>query len=281
MTAERDSRPFSLAGAGGGTLAGEEIGSGAPIVLLHGLTATRRYVVQGSTLLARGGRRLIAYDARGHGESDPAPYPTAYEYADLVADLRLVLEERGLERAVLVGSSMGAVTALPFALAEPERVAALVLVTPAYAGVPRSDSAELVVWDARAEALGRGDLAEFVERTGVAELPDRFREPARVATLQRVQRHRHPAAVADALRVVPRSRSFNSLADLGGLAAPTLVVGSRDDADPGHPLAVAEDYAARIPGARLAVEEPGKAPLAWQGSQLSREIAGFLERAQA
>ena len=39
-----------------------------PVVLLHGLTATRRYVVMGSSQLARGGHRVIAYDARGHGD---------------------------------------------------------------------------------------------------------------------------------------------------------------------------------------------------------------------
>jgi pimeloyl-ACP methyl ester carboxylesterase len=50
-------------------LAGDEGGEGPPVVLLHGLTATRRYVVMGSGALERGGHRVIAYDARGHGRS--------------------------------------------------------------------------------------------------------------------------------------------------------------------------------------------------------------------
>ena len=53
-------------------------------------------------------------------------------------------------------------------------------------------------------------------------------------------------------------------------------MGSRDESDPGHPLAVAQEYARRLPRAKLVVEEPGKAPLAWQGAQLSRVIAEFL-----
>lgn len=53
-------------------LAAEEAGEGTPVVLLHGLTATRRYVVMGSKNLERGGHRVIAYDARGHGKSEPA-----------------------------------------------------------------------------------------------------------------------------------------------------------------------------------------------------------------
>ena len=59
--------------AGGVALAGEEDGEGIPVVLLHGLTASRRYVVMGSRALQRGGHRVIADDARGHGASAPAP----------------------------------------------------------------------------------------------------------------------------------------------------------------------------------------------------------------
>jgi pimeloyl-ACP methyl ester carboxylesterase len=82
--------------------------------------------------------------------------------------------------------------------------------------------------------------------------------------------------VADALRVVPRSRPFESLDQLDGIDVPVLVVGSRDKADPGHPLAVAEEYARRLPHARLLVEEEGKSPTAWQGAQLSQAIDEFL-----
>src|SRR5947207_14604958 len=91
-------------------------GEGIPVVLLHGLTATHRYVVMGSKALERSGHRVIAYDARGHGHSDPAPSPDAYGYEDLEADLAAVLDERGIERAVLAGASMGAHTLLPFAI---------------------------------------------------------------------------------------------------------------------------------------------------------------------
>ena len=52
-------------------LDGEIAGDGPPVVLLHGLSATRRNVVQGSRALLRRGYRLIAYDARGHGASSP------------------------------------------------------------------------------------------------------------------------------------------------------------------------------------------------------------------
>jgi hypothetical protein len=50
------------------------------------------------------------------------------------------------------------------------------------------------------------------------------------------------------------------------------VVGSRDVADPGHPLALARRYAAALPGARLVVEDEDRSPIAWQGGALSRLI---------
>ena len=60
---------------------------------------------------------------------------------------------------------------------------------------------------------------------------------------------------------------------------PASVVASDDEADPGHPQAVGEAYAAAIPGARLVTDEPGRSPIAWQGSQLSKLIAEVADEA--
>jgi hypothetical protein len=93
--------------------------------------------------------------------------------------------------------------------------------------------------------------------------------------LKRMLLHRHPAALAEALRQVPRSRPFGAIEQLAGLEVPALVVASHDAADPGHPRAVAEVYAEALPRARLIGEAEGESPLAWQGGKLSREIAAF------
>ena len=107
-------------------------------------------------------------------------------------------------------------------------------------------------------------------------LPERFRDSARTAVRQRAERHEHPEAVAEALRQVPRSEAFDGLDRLESVDVPVLVVGSRDDADPEHPLAVAREYADRLPRAELVVEDEGDPPLAWQGARLSKAIAAFL-----
>jgi pimeloyl-ACP methyl ester carboxylesterase len=80
---------------------------------------------------------------------------------------------------------------------------------------------------------------------------------------------------------VPRSRPFESWDEVAVIAVPTIVVASRDEADPGHPYAVGERYAEAIPGAELRSEEPGSSPLAWQGGQLSKVISELAERAGA
>jgi pimeloyl-ACP methyl ester carboxylesterase len=257
----------------GVTLDGEQAGDGPPVVLLHGLSATRRNVVQGSRHLIKRGYRLIAYDARGHGASSPA---STYEYSELVDDLEAVLDHLGLERAALVGSSMGAATAMAFALEHPERVAALVQITPAYNGHARTGNADGESWERMASALERGGPDAFVDAQG--EIPERWREVARQAIRQRMERHDDLDAVAAALREVPRSLAWEGLDTLAELDVPVLIVASRDDADNLHPLAVAEEYDRRLPRSELVMEEPGSSPLAWQGARLSREIGDFLER---
>jgi len=257
---------------------GDPESAAPPLVLAHGLSATRRYVVHGSRLLPRAGYRVIAYDARGHGDSSPAPDRGAYEYEHLVADLAGMLDELGLERVVLAGASMGAAATLAFAVEHPERVAALVQITPAHLGLPRTDDHELARWDALADGLERDGAEGFLRVYGEPPVEQRFRKLVREAIRQRLERHAHPAAVADAIRVVVRSRAFDGVLALERVAAPTLVVASRDDLDPEHPLEVAQLYREHIESAELVTEEPGSSPLAWRGAALSRAMDDFLER---
>ena len=258
----------------------EDEGDGIPVVLLHGLTATRRYVVMGSKALERSGHRVIAYDARGHGRSSPAPDPTAYGYGEMGRDLEAVLDGLGVRRAVLAGASMGAHTALWLALHAPERVAGLVVITPAYDPATNDDPARLARWDALAQGLREGGVDGFLEAYGEPSgVPD-IRDTVLKVIRQRLALHEHPEAVADALSAVPRSRPFGTLDELAVIGVPVAVVASAYDFDPGHPEAIGEAYAAEIPGARLVLDQPGKSPVAWQGSQLSRIIAAVASEAE-
>jgi pimeloyl-ACP methyl ester carboxylesterase len=267
--------------AGGGvTLAATDEASGRAVVLLHGLTASRRYVVMGSGALQRSGHRVVAYDARGHGSSSPAPAPEDYTYAALTGDLVAVLDALEIDRAVLAGVSMGAHTCLRLALELPERVAGLVAITPAFDPVEYSDPQRLARWDALSDALRSGGVEGFAEAFGVQRIPEGWRETVGRALRQRMAVHEHPDAVADALRAVPRSAPFADLHALEQIECPAIVVGSRDEADPGHPLAMARRYAELLPDARLEVEDEGRSPLAWQGGRVSKLIAEVAARAR-
>ncbi len=263
-----------LVTADGTRLSGELSGEGPGVALLHGLTATRRYVVMGSRTLPRSGRRVLAYDARGHGASTPAA-DGDYGYERLSADLGAALDAAGLERAVLAGASMGAHTALRFALEQPERVAGLVLITPSFDPADARSAAELERWDALARGLREGGVEGFVAAYDLDGVAEPMRATVETVLRQRLAAHEHPEAVADALEAVPRSAPFEDAQELRALALPALVVGSRDEPDPGHPLAVAERWAQWIPGARLVVEDAGASPIAWQGGRLSRLIVGL------
>jgi len=261
------------------TLQGEEAGEGTPVVLCHGITATRRYVHHGSRALERAGHRVVTYDARGHGESDPAPAAEGYGYPRLVADLERVVAERvGEEPFLLAGHSMGAHTAAAYALANPGRLAGMALIGPAYTG--SISPASLEYWDGLAAALEAGGVNGFVEYVGAEQgIDPAWRESVLGFTRARMLLHRHPRALVDALREVPRSRPFGELEELERIEVPTLVVASRDEADPGHPYATAAAYVERLPRARMISEGEGESPLAWQGGRLSRELAAFYAEA--
>ena len=201
----------------GVTLAGEEAGEGIPVVLLHGLTATRRYVVMGSRSLERSGHRVVAYDARGARRARarrPTPTPTTTTTSS--TDLRAVLDDRGIERAVLAGASMGAHTA---AAARARRPRARRRARDRHAGVrPRGGPR------GRAGALGRavGGPAHAAASTASSrptaspQVPEQWKDTIDRVLRQRLAAHEHPEAVADALRAVPRSRPFEAWDELGG-----------------------------------------------------------------
>jgi len=272
-----EARPFEV--GANPTLRGEVAGEGPPVVLCHGITATRRYVLHGSRALPRAGYRVIVYDARGHGESDPSPPGEGYGYPKLIDDLdRVVTEQVGGERFFLGGHSMGAHTAVGYALRHSERLAGLVAIGPTYLG--EVNPASLAYWDGLAAALETGGGDGFVAYIGAEQGTDpRWRDSVLRFTRERLLAQEHPAALARALREVPRSRPFGSLEELRSLQVPTLVVASDDDADPGHPYAAAAAYAEALPAARLVSEEPGQSPLAWQGGRLSRALAAFYAEA--
>lgn len=277
MMAEEGGREDFEVGNDGLLIRGTSEGKGAPVILCHGLSATRDYVVHGSRAIQRSGRALHLWDARGHGLSDAPDDGGGYGYPEQVGDLDAVITDRvGGGEVVVGGHSMGCHTALAWSLANPERVSALILIGPVFDPSGKGQPEDR--WDERAivlESEGPEAFAELV--ADEFEGSEDERETVRRIALERTLCHARPEAVAQALREVPRSKPFEDLSQLEELSMPCLVVGSHDEWDPGHPLSVADGWTGALPDAELIVEEPGDSPLAWQGGRLSREIVGFLD----
>ena len=106
----------------------EEMGQGDPLVMLHGGFLDRRSWDPQVEVVARA-HRVVRYDARYHGESTSVPG----EYTSF-NDLLGVLDGLSIDRAIIMGSSLGGSTALDFAIAYPDRVTALILVAPGASG---------------------------------------------------------------------------------------------------------------------------------------------------
>src|SRR5436309_6568188 len=105
-------------------------GQGEPMVLVHGFASNVQvnWVYPGwVAALSKAGRRVIALDNRGHGASTKFYQPSDYHSARMAKDVRALLDHLDLDRADVMGYSMGARIAAFFALAQPGRLRRLVL----------------------------------------------------------------------------------------------------------------------------------------------------------
>lgn len=131
-------------------------GGGPGAVLIHeGITDSGMWDDQFGVLPDR--YRALRYDVRGYGRSSIPGGPYS-----LVDDLRELIDQVSIERAVLVGASMGGRIAIDFALTSPERVVGLVLVGPGLSGYEWSDAVK-AAGEEEEEALEQGDLERAVE----------------------------------------------------------------------------------------------------------------------
>jgi pimeloyl-ACP methyl ester carboxylesterase len=107
-----------------------EEGEGEPVLLVHGFASNiaANWVDPGwIRTLAQSGRRVIAYDNRGHGKSEKLYDPELYGAPTMAEDARRLLDRLGIARADVMGYSMGARIAAFLALAHPKRVRSLIL----------------------------------------------------------------------------------------------------------------------------------------------------------
>jgi pimeloyl-ACP methyl ester carboxylesterase len=206
-----------------------DAGQGEPILLLHGFASNHSVnwvFPQWVKTLSDAGRRVIAFDARGHGQSEKLYRPEDYSIALMAEDARNLLDFLGIEQADVMGYSMGARIAAALALSHPARLRSLVI-----GGMS----------DKLVSSAGLGtDIAEAMEAASAADVKDESAKMFRVfAEGTRSDLKALAACARGARRKI-------SAAELGALRLPVLVaVGSKDDIA-GDPRRLA----ALIPGAQ-------------------------------
>ena len=219
--------------------------------------------------------RLIAFDKRGTGLSDPVPpdrLPTLEERMD---DVRAVLDAVGSEHAAVFGFSEGGLMSVLFAATYPERTTALVLYgvfakriwSPDYPWAPKPDDRAREIEDLERNWAERMDLDKLAPSEG-----DAFKD--RMATYFR--RSASPGAAAALMRM---NTQIDVRDVLPAIQAPTLILHRRDDLD----ASVEEGrwMAGQIPGAKF-VELPGDAHTLWAGNtdEIVDEVEEFLTGAR-
>jgi len=204
-------------------------GQGEPIVLVHGFASNKEvnWIYPGwVAALTRAGRRVVALDNRGHGQSSKLYDPAAYRRALMAEDVHSLLDHLGIERADVMGYSMGARIAASLALAHPARVRSAVI-----GGL----GARLF------EGLGRADeIARALEAPTLGDVAD---ATARLYRSFAERTHSDLRALAACIR---GPRDVLTQAEVATIAVPVLVAVGSNDEVAGSP----EGLAALIPGAR-------------------------------
>ncbi|MDQ2138812.1 alpha/beta hydrolase [Alcaligenaceae bacterium B3P038] len=232
--------------SGRATLAADVQGDGAPVVFLHAAVCDRRMWREQVPLLAQH-HRAIAYDRRGFGETQ-----TNEEKFSCIADLKAVLDALAPDRpAILVGCSQGGRVAIDAALAHPELVRALVLISASVSGMPEAvyppDIAPLIKHLQDAAAAGDVDRINAMKARLFLDGP--YAAEGRVTGAAR-QLFLDMNGIA--LRSPPTGTNVDTAPAfdrLGEIAVPTLVLAG--DLDFPHIQDRARHTAATIPNARF------------------------------
>jgi pimeloyl-ACP methyl ester carboxylesterase len=211
-------------------------GAGDPLVLLHpGITDS---TIWDRLVPLLGERRVVRYDRRGFGQS-----PTATEPFQSLADLVAVLDELGIDRAHLVGNSMGGETTLALAVTAPTRVASMTLLCSGAGGYPWPDpSAEEQELYERFQAAKQAGDVDVLAQIGLAEWCRSGVDEYLTAQLRRS----FEADLAQDELEQPDPEQWD-LVDR--IEVPTTVIAGA--LDPADSLQASLDLAERIPGAEL------------------------------
>jgi pimeloyl-ACP methyl ester carboxylesterase len=244
-----------------------------PLILVHGLLLSQKMHQPLAEELAARGNRVITVDLLGHGESDRPVDMWRYSMRFFGDQLIALMDHLQIEQAVVMGTSLGANTALNVALTAPQRLRGMVI------EMPVLDNA--LLWSAVAftpllVALTFGESAMKLLARGARAVPRKALPHYGNVMLDLVRQEPGPsAAVLQGLffgRIAPHRNDRRSF------QTPTLVLGHHRD--PVHPFSDAGMLAEELPNARL-LEASSIVELRTQPERLTNEIAAFLDEVWA
>jgi pimeloyl-ACP methyl ester carboxylesterase len=266
--------PAAVTAAGGrGRTAKSSPASTRPLILVHGLLLSQEMHRPLAEELAARGNRVITVDLLGHGESDRPRDMWRYSMRFFGDQVVALMDHLEIEEAVVMGTSLGANTALNIALTAPERLRAMVI------EMPVLDNA--LMWSALAftpllAALTFGESAMKLLGRGARSVPRRLLPHYGNVMLDLVRQEPGPSgAVLQGLffgRIAPHRN------DRRKFQTPALVLGHRRD--PVHPFSDAGMLAEELPNGRLLVAN-SLVELRMQPDRLTGEIADFLDEVWA
>ena len=231
-------------------------GQGQPILLSHGYSATSQ-MWQGQ-VEAFPGYQVIAWDMRGHGQTDSPEDQSLYSEAHTVDDMAAILAECGASKAIIAGLSLGGYMSLAFNVRYPEKVRALMLFDtgPGYKN-----------------ATAREGWNETSEKRAVAFETKGFGAMGGSAEV-RVSSHRSADGLARSARGMLAQFDARIIESLPNITVPTLVLVGAND----QPFLGASEYmAAKVPGAtKVMIPDAGHSANIDQPAAFNAAVTSFL-----
>lgn len=259
----------------------EETGTGFPVLFAHEFAGDLRSWEPQVRRFSRE-YRCVTYNARGYPPSDVPADPASYSQARAVADAVAVLDHAGIERAHVVGLSMGGFCALHLGLSHPERAASLVVAGCGYGAAPETAAAFRAECEATARAFDQDGAASTARRYALGPTRVQFQnaDPRGWAEFAEALGEHSALGAALTMRGVQKSRPslYDLRPQLAALRLPTLlVVGDEDEPC----LAPALMLKRTIPAAGLVVlPKTGHACNLEDPAAFNAAVAHFLARAE-
>jgi pimeloyl-ACP methyl ester carboxylesterase len=228
-----------------------EAGAGPPLLLVHGFGGAKEDFADHMDALGAH-HRVVAFDHRGHGESDAPDDVAAYSLDRLAADVLCVADGLGIGDFTLLGHSMGGMAVRRTVLAHPDRIDALVLMDTCHGPVRGLDPALIDVAAQIALEDGKDVLKPLLDAAGTLDTPAYYRMLEQHTDYERYSQYKWDSLSAVMWAAMAReiARQPDQLDRLVEVSCPTLVIVGDQDAPF---LADSERMAVTIPGAELVV----------------------------